>query len=173
MVRSKPSGRETGSSPGRRGKGGAGVWHHFLCRANTSFHSNLCISGKAGPASWPRDGMCLGPGHSKFSTPHPVHNNRHRNGTLPSHIRLPQALPELLGEMCSPLDLLHRPGRSDGAEDEFSLRTKSTQPVSKDGKREREKDPTTSAESLDGSVTEARPTLPIFQLREPTNGFLD
>lgn len=127
--------------------------------ADILFHSNLCISGKPGPASWPLGGVCPGPDHSGHSMPLLFHNKGYRDGHG-AILSQPSSSPGLSQHcweawLSSQGPPFHGPIRPEVAGVPFYSRTRSRQLVSK---KERDRLPTASSPG----VTEARPTLSVL-----------
>ena len=137
-------------------------------RADILFHSNLCVSGKPGPASWPLDRVCPGPNHSGHSMLLLSHNKGYRDGhgAIPSQPSFSPGLSQHCWEAWLPFQgpPFHGPVRPDVAGVPFYSRTRSRQLVSK---KERDRLPAASSPG----VTEARPTLSVLlKLGRSVNG---
>lgn len=89
--------------------------------AEPILHSIVIYAPQVRLALLPGPWMACAQGLATPSAPHlPLSTitDTDRKGTQPSHIRLPQALPKDAGrDVLSSGPMLHRPERSDGAED--------------------------------------------------------
>lgn len=98
-------------------------------RVDILFHSNLCISGKPGPASWPLDRVCPGPNHSGHSMPLLSHSKGYRDGhgAIPSQPSSSPGLSQHCWEAWLPFQgpPFHGPIRPDVAGVPFYSRTRS------------------------------------------------
>ena len=127
--------------------------------ADILFHSNLCVSGKPGPASWPLDSVCPGPDHSGHPLPPASHNKGYGDGhgAIPSQPLSSPGLSQHRWEAWLPSQgpPFHGPIRPDVAGVLFYSKTRLRHLVSK---KERDRLPTASSPG----VTEARPTLSVL-----------